>query len=122
MGFQDQYTVHLIIALVIILGGIGFPVVLGYYNYLKHVVVGTKKLITGEEEYRHASRVVNVNIRLIVYTTTILLVLGFVTFWVFEAEHTLKGLSGYGKFVTAFFGSVTPRTAGFNTVDMSALA
>jgi len=122
MGFQDQYTVHLIIALVIILGGIGFPVVLGYYNYLKHVMVGTKKLITGEEEYRHASRVVNVNIRLIVYTTTILLVLGFVTFWVFEAEHTLKGLSGYGKFVTAFFGSVTPRTAGFNTVDMSALA
>ncbi|WP_394335280.1 TrkH family potassium uptake protein [Belliella buryatensis] len=121
-GFREEYTVHLIIAFVIILGGIGFPVVLGYYNYFKHVVIGTKRVITGEEEYKHAPRVVNVNIRLIVYTTSILLVLGFVTFWFFEANHTLKGLSGYGKFVTAFFGSVTPRTAGFNTVDMSALA
>ena len=122
VGFREEYTVHLIIALVIILGGIGFPVVLGYYNYLKHVFIGTKRMITGEEEYKHTPRVVNVNIRLIVYTTAILLIIGFVTYWIFEAEHTLKGLSGYGKFVTAFFGSVTPRTAGFNTVDMQSLA
>lgn len=121
-GFRDQYTVHLIIAFAIILGGIGFPVVFGYYNYFKHVFVGTKKLITGEEEYRHAHRVVNVNIRLILYTTGILLLIGFITFWIFEKDHTLKGLSGYGKFVTTFFGAVTPRTAGFNTVDMTALA
>nr|WP_245889537.1 potassium transporter TrkG [Cecembia rubra] len=121
-GFREEYTVHLIIAIAIILGGIGFPVVLGYSNYLRHVVVGTKKLITGEEEYKHAPRVVNVNIKLIVYTTGILLTLGFLAFWFFEEEYTLKGLSGYGKFVTAFFGTVTPRTAGFNTVDMSALA
>lgn len=122
VGFREEYTVQLIIAFVIILGGIGFPVVVGYYNYFRHVAVGTKRMLTGEEEYKHAPRVVNINIRLIVYTTAILLVTGFVTYWIFEAENTLKGLSGYGKFVTAFFGSVTPRTAGFNTVDMSVLA
>ncbi|SMD42450.1 potassium uptake protein, TrkH family [Aquiflexum balticum DSM 16537] len=121
-GFRTAYHMHLIIAITIIIGGIGFPVVLGYYNYLRHLVIGTKKMITGEEEYRHAPRVVNINIRLIVYTTFILLVLGIVTYYLFEAEHTLKGLSGYGKFVTVIFGAVTPRTAGFNTVDMSALA
>jgi trk system potassium uptake protein len=122
IGFREEYTVHLIIAFSIILGGIGFPVVLGYYTYIRHVVVGTKKMITGEEEYKHSPRVVNINIRLIVYTTGILLLLGFITYWIFESENTLRGLSGYGKFVTAFFGTVTPRTAGFNTVDMSALA
>lgn len=122
IGFREQYTVHLIIAIVIIIGGMGFPVVLGYYNYLRHVFIGTKRMITGKEEYKHAPRVVNINIRLIVLTTVILLILGFVTYWIFEEENTLKGLSGYGKFVTAFFGSVTPRTAGFNTVDMSTLA
>lgn len=122
VGFREEYTVHLIIAFTIILGGIGFPVVLGYFNYLKHVVVDTTKMITKEKEYEHAPRVVNVNIRLIVYTTGILLLIGFVTYWIFESNHTLAGLSGYGKFVTAFFGTVTPRTAGFNTVDMSALA
>ncbi|MDX5479153.1 MAG: ATPase, partial [Cyclobacteriaceae bacterium] len=122
VGFREEYTVHLIIALVILLGGIGFPVVLGYYNYLRHVFIGTKKMITGEEEFKHSPRVVNINIRLIVSTTVTLLILGFITYWFFESDNTLKGLSGYGKFVTAFFGAVTPRTAGFNTVDMGALA
>lgn len=121
-GFRTEYHMHLVIAIAIIIGGIGFPVVLGYYNYLRHLVIGTKKMITGEEEYKHAPRVVNINIRLIVYTTSILLVLGMITYYFFESEHTLKGLSGYGKFVTVIFGAVTPRTAGFNTVDMSALA
>jgi trk system potassium uptake protein len=84
--------------------------------------IGTRRVVFRGEQFRHLPRVVNINIRLIVYTTMILLAIGFVTYYVFEAEHTLKGLSPYGKFVTAFFGSVTPRTAGFNTVDMTALA
>ncbi|MFC4871919.1 TrkH family potassium uptake protein [Negadavirga shengliensis] len=120
-GFRTAYHVHLTIAFAIILGGIGFPVVMSYYSYLRHVVIGTKKMITGEEQYRHAPRVVNVSTKLIVNTTIILLVLGFVSFWFSERDATLAGLSGYGKVVTAFFGSVTPRTAGFNTVDMTAL-
>ena len=55
-------------------------------------------------------------------STLILLVIGFITYWIFEEQNTLAGLEGYGKLVTAFFGSVTPRTAGFNTVDMTQLA
>lgn len=121
-GFRLEYNVHLIIAMTIIIGGIGFPVVVGYFNYLRHVFIGTKKLIFKGAEYKHVPRVVNINIKLIVYTTFILLVIGFVSYYHFESEHTLKGLSGYGKIVTAFFGSVTPRTAGFNTVDMTAMA
>lgn len=120
-GFRTAYHVHLTIAFAIILGGIGFPVVMSYYNYLRHVVIGTKKMITGEEQYRHAPRVVNISTKLIVNTTIILLVLGFISFWFSESDATLAGLSGYGKVVTAFFGAVTPRTAGFNTVDMTAL-
>lgn len=121
-GFRELYNVHLVIAITIILGGLGFPVFLGYFNYFRHLWVGARKMVFHGEQFKHVPRVVNINIRLIVYTTLILLVAGFVTYYVFEADHTLKGLSPYGKIVTAFFGSVTPRTAGFNTVDMTALA
>ena len=122
IGFRELYTMHLGIIIAIILGGIGFPVVLGYYSYIKHLIVGSYKKLSGIERYKHSPRVSNVTTRLIVYTTAFLLVIGFVVYYFAEQDHTLKGLSPYGKFVTTLFGAVTPRTAGFNTVDMSQLA
>lgn len=121
-GFREAYNMHLTIAFAIVLGGIGFPVVLNYYSYLKHVLIGQGKRILGVEKYRHAPRVSSVNTRLVVYTTEILLVLGMIVYAISEQDATLKGLSPYGKFVTTVFGSVTPRTAGFNTVDMRQMA
>ena len=121
-GFREAYNMHLAIALAIVLGGIGFPVVLNYYSYVKHLIVGYVKSTLGIEKYRHTPRVSSVNTRLVVYTTGILLVIGMVVYAISEQDHTLKGLSPYGKFVTTVFGAVTPRTAGFNTVDMRGLA
>ncbi|MEB2773952.1 potassium transporter TrkG [Algoriphagus sp. D3-2-R+10] len=121
-GFREAYNMHLAIAMAIVLGGIGFPVVLNYYSYLKHVIVGYVKSILGIEKYRHTSRVSSVNTRLVVYTTGILLVVGMMVYAISEQDATLKGLSPYGKFATTVFGAVTPRTAGFNTVDMRELA
>ncbi|KEO72165.1 TrkH family potassium uptake protein [Anditalea andensis] len=121
VGFRQQYNVHLVLAFIIILGGIGFPVVLGYYSYLRHVYIGSRKVLFGIEQYRHTPRVANINTKLIVRTTLILLSIGFISYLITERDATLTGLSTYGKIVTAFFGAVTPRTAGFNTVDMGAL-
>lgn len=121
-GFREAYNMHLVIALAIVLGGIGFPVVLNYYSYLKHVTIGSVKSLLGIEKYRHSSRASSVSTRLVVYTTGILLVLGMLVYAISEQDSTLKGLSTYGKFVTTIFGAVTPRTAGFNTVDMRELA
>ena len=121
-GFREAYNMHLAIALAIVLGGIGFPVVLNYYSYVKHVIVGKVKSISGIEKYRHTPRVSSVNTRLVIYTTGILLILGMAVYAISEYDATLKGLSPYGKFVTTIFGAVTPRTAGFNTVDMRGLA
>lgn len=121
-GFRDAYTIHWVIGFAIILGGIGFPVVMNYYGYIKHVIVGGTKSILNIQKYQHAPRVSSVNSRLVVYTTGILLVIGMVFYAVFEQNNTLQGLSTFGKITTTFFGAVTPRTAGFNTVDMTQLA
>ncbi|AWW31114.1 ATPase [Echinicola strongylocentroti] len=121
-GFRDNYNMQLIIAFSIILGGIGFPVVLSYYGYLRHFVRGMYRKLVYKESYRHLPRVVNIGTRLIVITTAILIVVGFLGYWILEYDHSMAGLDSYGKMVTAFFGAVTPRTAGFNTVDMAALS
>lgn len=123
VGFRTEYHVHLVLAISIIVGGIGFPVIVSYAQLAKRVISNWINVwINKDSFYHHTPRIFNINTRLTTTSTFILLILGFVTYWVFEQQHTLAGLAGYPKFVTAFFGSVTPRTAGFNTVDMTQLA
>jgi Trk-type K+ transport system membrane component len=55
-----------------------------------------------------------------VLTTTIaLLVTGTAIYYLLEKDSSLSGLTPYQQVVTAFFGSVSARTAGFNIVDIS---
>lgn len=122
-GFRTEYHIHLILAISIIVGGIGFPVIVTYYQVAKRICTNYYNIVTKKDSfYHHTPRIFNINTKLTTVTTLILLVVGFITYWIFEEKNTLTGLEGYGKIVTAFFGSVTPRTAGFNTVDMTQLA
>jgi Trk-type K+ transport system membrane component len=45
-----------------------------------------------------------------------------VFFYIFEKDFTLKGMDTAGRIAHSFFGSVTPRTAGFNSVNMMSLS
>ena len=120
-GIRDNYNVHLTVAVMIVIGGIGFPVIINFYNYFKSVFIRATRHFIEREEYRHSVRVFNTNTKIVVSTTAILLLIGFITFFAFEYNNVLKGLSWYGKIVTTIFGTVTPRTAGFNTFDTTAL-
>lgn len=118
---RTNYTMHMIIALLIIIGGLGFPVIIDLYNNAKIVLLKIYHQIrkTGKTFYRPHMKV---HTKLALWTTGILLLTGFVAYFIFEQNQTLAGRSFTGRIVTAFFGAVTPRTAGFNTVDMSVLA
>lgn len=123
LGFRTAYTVHLVLAISIIVGGIGFPVIVSFAQMAQRMMSNWLNVLSNKDSYyHHTPRVFNINTRLTTTSTAILLVVGFVTYWIFEQNNTLAGLDGYPKFVTAFFGAVTPRTAGFNTVDMTQLA
>jgi Trk-type K+ transport system membrane component len=54
-------------------------------------------------------------------TTISLTVVAFIAFFILEYKNTLADHSFFGKIVTALFEAATPRTAGFNSVDMSQL-
>jgi trk system potassium uptake protein TrkH len=56
--------------------------------------------------------------RVVVTTTVALLALGMVAFYLLERQNLLRGLSFGEQALASWFASVTPRTAGFNTVDM----
>ncbi len=105
MSFYDSPLVILTISALIIIGGIGFLV---WSDICKHGI--------------HIRRY-SLHARIVLTMTTLLLVVGFVFFYVLERNgEAFAGMSEGEKILSSFFLSVTPRTAGFNSVDMAALS
>lgn len=121
LPFRFNYSLHLIIAGLIILGGIGFPIVFNLLKYLKIKTVNFVRHMFQNKKYIHLPWIINLNTRIVLVTTFVLILFGFGMFFILEYNNTLAEHSLFGKVVTSFFGSVTTRTAGFNTVDTSRL-
>lgn len=119
--FQFNYPLQLVIAALFILGGIGFPILFNLYQYFLYGIKNQFLRIRFPEKQVHLPWVLSLNSRIVLVTSLILLISGSVLFYIFEYNNTLAEHSTFGKIVTAFFGGATPRTAGFNSVDMSAL-
>ncbi|MGY2131441.1 TrkH family potassium uptake protein [Hymenobacter sp. HD11105] len=120
-NFRFNYAFQLVIIALIIIGGIGFPIIFNLYRYLRERVGSRWRQLVRRERYVYVPRIINVNTKLVLLTTAILLVGGTLLYALLEYDNTMREHSGFGKFVTALFGGVTPRTAGFNTVDMTQL-
>lgn len=119
--FSFNYPLQLILAVLFILGGIGFPILLNLYKFLMYFVRNRIGQLKRNYTYVHNPWVVNINSRIVLTTTFLLLSIGTLLFYFAEYNNTLAPHSGFGKVVTAFFSAATPRTAGFNSIDTSAL-
>lgn len=119
--FQFNYPLHLIVAFLFIIGGIGFPIVFNLFKYLKSKVMTALLSLFHRKQKNITPRLININTRIVLITTLLLSVLGTIAFFILEYNNTLVNHDTFGKIVTAFFGSVTTRTAGFNTVDTATL-
>jgi len=105
-GFSDDALVTLSIALLIILGGLGFTVLVDIFEF------GTAK--------SRLNRRFSLHSKLTLYMTCILIIFGFITFFAFEFNNpqTIGNMSVKGKLLSSIFHSITPRTAGFNSIAM----
>jgi trk system potassium uptake protein len=122
-GLRHNYLLQLIISSLFILGGLGFAIILNVQLFIKRWALLFYKKAWHGIPIKHKPWVMTFNSKLIFYTTLILLLFGFVIILILEYDNTLAAHpTFFGKIVTAFFTGATPRTAGFNTVDMSSLS
>ncbi|MEG1572767.1 MAG: potassium transporter TrkG [Bacteroidales bacterium] len=118
-----NYGLQMFVAFLIIIGGIGYPIVSNYFRLIRHYIHNVFNLLIGRQKrYDHIPHIINLHTRIVLVTTTILIVGGTALFYLFESNQYLAGLSFQGKLCTSFFGAVTPRTAGFNAFNTAALS
>lgn len=109
MSYVTSVPVSLAIGGLIIFGGIGYQVIMEAYFWLVQRSKGNPE-----------RRTFSLNFKIATSTTLFLLVVGTVAFLLTEFNNpaTLAPLNSGHKFLAAFFQSVTPRTAGFNSIDI----
>ncbi len=108
MSYVRTPMVSIIIGLLIILGGIGYQVILEGYLWMRGKLSNNREYIS-----------FSLNFCVAISTTITLLIFGTLFFWFTEFSNpdTLSNLSFFDQLVAAWFQSVTTRTAGFNTID-----
>jgi len=118
-AFLQGNTLFIItIAMLIIFGGLGFPIIL---IMLKTIRNGFAGILPGlkREKLRWHPLSNNINYRIVLSSTAILLIFGTVIYFFLEKDNSLQGISVFKQWLISFFGSVSARTAGFNIVDMT---
>jgi potassium uptake TrkH family protein len=115
-GLRFNYYMQWIVMGLIIFGGLGYHIAYNVIQYFKKFITN----IFSKKDRVFISRVINLNTKIVLYTTVILIAAGTI-FFLFSEQQTnlLAHTTAFGKFTTAMFSSVTSRTAGFNTVDMA---
>lgn len=108
---QNAYVMHLTIAALLILGGIGFPTMLDVFSPDSM----RSRMAMPWRNWKLMTRVT-------VYTSAGLLAFGTVTFFLLEYFNTLSSLNFAEALITSFFQSATTRSAGFHTVDVSSIS
>lgn len=112
-------SLYLTISMLVILGGIGFPVLLTLYALIKHQIL---KIVQPKMVQFKPARYMSKNIaeRLVLVTTLVLLVGGTLGYYLLERNSSLVQEPENRRWLIAFFGSMSSRTAGFNMIDMAA--
>jgi Trk-type K+ transport system membrane component len=118
---RDNYSLQYSIANLIVLGGLGFPVFLNIYNFIKEQIIWLWEYIKCRKPYVHKVGMITFNTKIVVISTIILLLFGTISIFLLEYNVTQKDVGISGKIAMSYFSSVTPRTAGFNNVNMEAL-
>ncbi|MBE6063669.1 MAG: Trk family potassium uptake protein [Clostridium butyricum] len=99
-SYAENYVVILVISMLIIIGGFGFTVLIELINYPKR-------------------KMLSVNSKIVLTITCGLIVWGAVIIFLVEYNNsaTLQNMNLGEKILNSFFASVTPRTAGFNSIS-----
>ncbi|RAP75334.1 TrkH family potassium uptake protein [Paenibacillus montanisoli] len=106
LRYTDDYFVQSLTMMLIVLGAVGFPV-------LAEVVEWAR----GKNKRFRFSLFTKVTM----VTHAILIVLGFFAIWLTEIGNSFAGMPLHQQMMNSLFASVTSRSAGLTTIDVSSL-
>lgn len=106
--FRSDYPVLLTVSAAVILGGLGFLVLTELFQG------GYSSNLRGKKSF-------TLHTKIVLSATAFLLIYGTLSILLLEWNYAIRDYTPGQKIITAFFHSVSCRTAGFNTIDIGLL-
>jgi len=124
VDYNRSWQAYAVVCPLIILGGLGFSVL---YDLVNIVVDRIKRFFKKwfNKQYRfsmEAPKRMRLQTKIVLSVSAILIVMGALAILLFERYAAGPGSSNENTITGALFQSITARTAGFNTVDISAMS
>lgn len=116
---NSNQSIYWTTSCIIFAGAIGFPILV---NCKDIFVSWIKRLFSFSRSTHRTVRplhVYDLNTKLVLITTTAILAMGTIGFFLLEYNNTLAGMSTGKKIAQSVFNSLIPRSAGFSSVDPS---
>ncbi|GAA4836924.1 TrkH family potassium uptake protein [Algivirga pacifica] len=110
IDIRRMYGFHLVIAVLIIFGSMGFTTI-------EDVLSPSRLKLRLKQPWKGWK----IGTRMTIVSTVLLLILGTIAVMLLEIEQLRQDKSITEALITAFFQSVTTRTAGFNTMDFGSM-
>ncbi|MCL5126803.1 TrkH family potassium uptake protein [Algibacter sp. L4_22] len=115
-SIRFNYGFQWIIMMLIIFGGLGHNII---FNFYKKIRIYFLEIFERDAVHKRVP-IITLNTKIVIYTTSILLFVGWVFFFISEYNNTmLEHTTIVGKLTNSAFNSVSPRTAGFNVINYS---
>ena len=123
MVMTNHNWLFISVSFLIILGGIGFPILVNFKDIVLYHLRHFWKFVRTRKLERHkVSHLYNLNTRIVLIMTFLLLVTGTLAIAAFEWNASFAGMPVADKWTQAFFNATCPRTAGFSSVDLASLS
>ena len=114
----DQ-SIYVVVSAIVLAGAIGFPILVNFKDALKLKMRRLWARVRGRR-FVCPVHVYDLNTKLVLATTFVLLAVGAGGFFVLEYDNTLRGMSLWEKCAQSIFNALTPRSAGFASVSPAA--
>lgn len=114
---NSNQMIYIIISIIVFAGSIGFPILVNFRDVFFEYVRRGWNWLRGRQNGVKTVHIYNLNTKIALYTTTIILFISIVVFFALEQNNSLAGLSTYDKIAQSIFNSTTPRSSGFVSVN-----
>lgn len=120
MLMSSSQGIYIVMSILLFLGGIGFPILVNVHDYILQSWRHGFRRLFGFRTTPTPRHVFDLNTKIAVTTTLIILAVSVTAFFLLESGNTMKGIALYDRIVQSVFNSLIPRSGGYSTLDPNA--